>query len=1232
MSEKEYINEEKLSKPSTVTPTIFVGLGGCGSDIAIHVAKLLREDPDYEEKYKELIKFAVVDTNINDLEKHREFADETFLISNFEKAEYAKLASGKLFLEPDEFFTQWIPKDYRFRAGDTAGAGQIRIESRLGCYYQMKHNDFNSKFARLFDSMRDHQHGHRRIDTREIRIVICYSVAGGTGSGAHLVMAYMLKDLAKMVGNPVTIGVAVLPTIFEDKAGVNKDGIFANGYAALKETEHLMKLGSPESKFYPEDGLEFHYNPADSSKKRVYDKPFDFLYLIDKPEGFTVKDIKKATSAGLYLQLFSSIFKEQAGDYDNYTQHQRFLVPHDFEPKGIPGFTSFYGSFGSAVLHVPADSLVNYCSTAAAIGILRGQYFSQPPSDDLYADLQNGSQFYTVHQGKEDIANQIHIKDFPSKKPIRRAMMDKLFRKRVHLLAQCELEDFPSKKFSSIFVHGNPLGTVPKKLFGETPPVDERIQGNLIEDYSKSAKKPNYSIFQSIVDSIGKGGEDAPILNAALDEMRSYLDKNKPNEANNELKRQDVIDDVLKHKKKAAEKMDIILQGNDELYGLETLIEIDEFFKTQANETTLNDRRYALLQLKEYIQVGEAATVDNKKSSDVPEEGGLFGGGFNEAQRGLLINEEINLAKKVLQAEFNNLFIEKLKVFISKCSEYLEKAADREEGIESLLRRKESENNRAITQGDFTTDKYVLDGEAFQMENNIRLWDFYFLDKIQTMDELDASYANVQAKISASFQGGQTGNRANEALFKSLETYARRVVSNKILGNPEEKDQSKKYGLTITEALELEVVYRAIYQNIREDLEKNSGNKLSIIDRVLRGYRSNINAEINLEDDIHRDYLTDKMKRLIQEKAGYLCFYDDSRDGQGGVRSDKVQLVAIHDSFEGSMIAKRIKDAGGNFKFVTEAWNSRREIVFYQAILNVPLYVFGRMNRMRHFYYQFKNMAKRSKVLHIDKNWEGSLLDLDPQEAQEQHRIKMVQSNIIQFAALFSLHELSNSQNYILRFDGAYYLRNPNYNGTKVDIASDDWDFLGNSMSEAIEQLPRALSERSVRYVEYQQILNAVLKGLTPQVLQRIVAFPFKWRQSYDDLRAQYGDHPTPEQKDLLKDFHDSYRLLSNALSDLLVTIRNQVKEEETLGADGLGNILNNQLANTKSSIQLLEGFTHKWEALTNTQGASIDTGIVDTRPELFQAINADEINLFISQLGKPESTGVSLKSKGKRT
>ena len=121
--------------------------------------------------------------------------------------------------------------------------------------------------------------------------------------------------------------------------------------------------------------------------------------------------------------------------------------------------------------------------------------------------------------------------------------------------------------------------------------------------------------------------------------------------------------------------------------------------------------------------------------------------------------------------------------FRKEVIEYLNAAADREAGIDKFLREKEDECNRWMVDGDDQTEKYVLDGEAFQMENGLRLWDFFYLDKIKSMDELNTSSPEVQNLIAASFQDKQaTGSVANRNLFKSLLNHAKHHVQHVIVG------------------------------------------------------------------------------------------------------------------------------------------------------------------------------------------------------------------------------------------------------------------------------------------------------------------------------------------------------------------------------------------------------------------------------------------------------------------
>ena len=61
-----------------------------------------------------------------------------FLISAFDRRAYVQRKRGRQELSEDRLVTQWVHPDYQFRDAQGAGAGQIRLESRLGLYYNLR--------------------------------------------------------------------------------------------------------------------------------------------------------------------------------------------------------------------------------------------------------------------------------------------------------------------------------------------------------------------------------------------------------------------------------------------------------------------------------------------------------------------------------------------------------------------------------------------------------------------------------------------------------------------------------------------------------------------------------------------------------------------------------------------------------------------------------------------------------------------------------------------------------------------------------------------------------------------------------------------------------------------------------------------------------------------------------------------------------------------------------------
>ena len=1225
--DEKLVVDEMLTRPSAVSPTLFVGLGGCGCQMVARVARHLQKRPDYGERYEDLVKFALVDTNINDLENYRELADESFLISDFEKEAYANLASGKLFLEADDYFTQWVPQDYRFRAGDTAGAGQIRIESRLGSFYQQKHGNMVPRLRRLLEELKNHEHGHRRLDSSEIRIVMCYSVAGGTGSGSFLPMAYTLRDQASALGNPTMIGVCVLPAVFEDRTGANKDGTFANSYAALKEVEHLMKLGSPESAFFPEDGVEFHYDPSDESKKRVKQRPFDFMYLIDKPERFTVSSPVDAAADGLYLQLFSPLFAEQAGDYDNYTQHQRFLVPHDFESKGIVGFTSFYGSYGTAVLIVPTEGLVDYCARAASLEVMRQSFLGAIPGDPVYGQLRRHSQpFYEVTERDDDEdARPVHLSEFNSKEEgVQHRLRDRLFQKRVRLLARCEFDENQAGRFMSIFRHGHRLGEFPA-TDGDARFDKDRIS----RDQEQLADRGmNFSLGAILLNALcgQRPGQKPGLLQAAGNAVQQESERI---ENQTVIDGRDTVRDWIGRATRWAEQLKRRgLRMLNEGYsrqgitypGMEELLDL-KFLSDGSQQVSLAAQRYAILNLRDELRTqNESAPKPSSFDLDDMDDDDRV----REKHAPEVIRRLLDQAMERALAEIQRAFIEQRADLRDSLGETARIMRTLDENFDQFARDQQRRLERLREQGDDSANKYVLDAEALQIENGRRMWDFFYHDRIAGLDELSMSNPRIQSKLSGtvrslSLRGGGSTTATLTELYDSLRDYSAELLDIRLGGDPRAQEDERRNGLTLADALEMEVVYRALYMSNLEDVQDKGEESIR---EILASYNARPDEnKIDITEPIHQDYLRDKFQRVVDERAELLVSYEESRDQHGGVRPCHVFLAAIDETFKDSTVETALEGASlAGLKWVKEGWHDPQKIVFYRAVLNVPLYVFGRMDEMKDYYYRFKNMSKRSKVLHIDQNWEESLPDLDPDAAQEKHRQATMRDHIVNFAALWTIKAHGNTGFIVLR-DGNYLLRDPN-TSPALDLMTKDGDDdahltpLGSSLAEAIEELPRVLDEERVKYRPYHQLLTAVREGMAPSVLNEVVRLPFTWRKNRDELRTQYGSSPTPTQELKLRDFTEGFRRLCEALGSLLEKLRNIETERLTLGGDSSKNAAGldpeEATQNLRQSVEILRRFQESWRALEDPESS---TSVPPTFRDLFRPMEEDELQSSLDAL-----------------
>jgi len=321
-------------------PTVVIGLGGTGHGA---VLKLKKRFIDAYGSVPPIISFIAIDTteNVEHTEKARD-GSAVSLEPNSERYVLSVANPGALVSGTNEHIDDWWPRNIPI-AAINAGAGQVRARGRLALF--AKSRVIFSAVRKAIDDVKNIKNSKQMYkeeflvsDREGIEVYVVGSLAGGTGSGMFLDMAFIARSFLDAQSN--VTGVLVLPRVFSTLAGVAL--VKPNAYGALKEVEHFSKM---------ERGQEFSINYG-TDMVRVTHPPFDLLYLIDSinETGNVVnetKDLLTLVSDGLYIQIGSQIGMDADNTVDNIKTRLGF--------KRVRGRSASYCSFGVASLTLPVQ-------------------------------------------------------------------------------------------------------------------------------------------------------------------------------------------------------------------------------------------------------------------------------------------------------------------------------------------------------------------------------------------------------------------------------------------------------------------------------------------------------------------------------------------------------------------------------------------------------------------------------------------------------------------------------------------------------------------------------------------------------------------------------------------------------------------------------------------------------------------------------------------------------------
>jgi hypothetical protein len=232
------------------------------------------------EKAKEQTVAICMDTDVGDLEK----------INHVPYIQTSKSAVIGEYLIADRDANDWFPKNRLLNNHDILrGSAQFRFISRLGLRAAIKEGKLEKLKTILSEVVRNNAH---ELEIQPV-VFIVSTLAGGTGAGIFLQVAYIMRSLMRDLGinKYQQYGFFVLPDIIAEGSGGNlrtlsemqKENMKTNGYACIKELTALYRYSSGH---FPGDfklSLEYHMNHIDSNLPLPKDmESYDYVFLFDR--------------------------------------------------------------------------------------------------------------------------------------------------------------------------------------------------------------------------------------------------------------------------------------------------------------------------------------------------------------------------------------------------------------------------------------------------------------------------------------------------------------------------------------------------------------------------------------------------------------------------------------------------------------------------------------------------------------------------------------------------------------------------------------------------------------------------------------------------------------------------------------------------------------------------------------------------------------------------------------